>query len=109
MPMPQFMSDLLQLLLGLTIPAALCTLVLAGVALRGEGGVNFESGGRFGRWIFWTVILLTIPQLLSWFAGQGVNVPRASGGISGSWVAGMENSFQSFVSNIVVGRLAPIL
>jgi len=109
MPIPQFMSDLLQLLLDLAVPGAMCTLVLAGVALRSEGGVNFESGGRFGRWILWTVILLTVPQLLSWFAGQGVSMPRAGGGVTSSWLAGMESSFQSFVTNVIVARLAPIL
>jgi hypothetical protein len=109
MPIPPFMSDLLQLLFGLAVPAAMCTLVLAGVALRSEGGVNFESGGRFGRWILWTVILLTVPQLLSWFAGQGVSMPQAGGGVTTPWLASIENSFQSFITNVVVARLAPIL
>jgi len=55
----------------MAVPAAICTMVLAGIALRQEGGVNFQAGGRFQRWALWAVILLTIPQLLSWFAAQG--------------------------------------
>ena len=66
MPVPQFLLDLLQLLFDLAVPAAFCTLAAAGVSLRHEGGINFHIGGRTGKWILWTVILLTIPQLLSW-------------------------------------------
>src|SRR5260370_12269374 len=36
-------------------------------------------------------------------------MPHAGGGVTSSWLAGMESSFQSFVTNVVVGRLAPIL
>jgi len=86
---PSFINDLLQLLFGLAIPAAICTLVLAGIALRQEGGLNFEAGGRFQRWILWTVIFLTLPQLLSWFAGQGVSMP-ATGGRRRQRLAGLD-------------------
>jgi hypothetical protein len=45
MTIPQFLADLLQLLFDLALPAAICTMVLAGLALRQESGVNFEVGG----------------------------------------------------------------
>ncbi len=45
---PQFLLDLLQLLLDLAVPAAFCTLAAAGVSLRHEGGVNFHVNGRTG-------------------------------------------------------------
>ena len=47
MRIPQLLVDLLQLLFDLAVPAAMCTLVLAGLALRHESGVNFEVGSRF--------------------------------------------------------------
>jgi hypothetical protein len=47
MRIPQLLVDLLQLLFDLAVPVAMCTLVLAGLAIRHEGGVNFEVGGRF--------------------------------------------------------------
>src|SRR6266849_243114 len=106
---PSFINDLLQLLFDLAVPAALCTLVLAGVALRQEGGVNFEAGGRFQRWMLWSAILLTTPQLLSWFAAQGISLPPQSAGVSSPWLAAMENSFRSFVSDFIVARLVPVL
>jgi hypothetical protein len=41
------LDDLLTLLFDMAVPAAICTMVLAGIALRQEGGVNFQAGGRF--------------------------------------------------------------
>ncbi len=109
MTIPPLLSSLLQLLFDLAAPAAICTMVLAGVALRREGGVTFEAGGQFQRWMLWSVILLTLPQLLSWLAAQGIVVPPQSAGVSSSWLSSMERSFTSFVSDIVLTRLAPIL
>ncbi len=86
MTTPQLLTDLLQLLFDMAVPAAMCTMVLAGLALRQESGVNFEIGGRFQRWMLWSVILLTLPQFLSWFAAQG-----------------------SFISDVVVAKLVPVL
>lgn len=107
--LPQIISDLMNLLFAIAAPAAICTMVLAGVALRQEGGVNFQAGGKFQRWTLWTVILLTLPQFLSWFAAQGISMPAQGGGIGSSWVASVENSFTGFISNVVVARLVPIL
>ena len=109
MTLPQILVDLMKLLFDMAVPAAICTMVLAGIALRREGGVNFQAGGGFQRWALWSVILLTLPQFLSWFAAQGINMPGQGGSISSPWVSGVEASFNSFVTNIVVARLIPIL
>ena len=109
MPVPQFLSDLLQLLLSLAVPAAFCTLAAAGVSLRHEGGTNFHVNGRTGKWVLWTVIFLTLPQLLSWIAAQGITVPSGSGSIGTSWLASMQTIFTNFVNQIVVAKFVPIL
>lgn len=109
MPVPQFLLDLLQLLLDLAVPAAFCTLAAAGVNLRHEGGTNFHVNGRVGKWVLWTVVLLTLPQLLSWVAAQGISVPSGSGSVGTSWLVSMETVFKSFVNQIVVAKLVPIL
>ena len=109
MTLPQIIVDLLTLLFDLAVPAAICTMVLAGIALRQEGGVNFQTGGKFQRWVLWSVILLTLPQLLSWFAAQGITMPAQGGGIGSAWVASLQTSFSGFVSNIVVAKLIPVL
>jgi hypothetical protein len=106
MTLPQIISELLQLLFGLAIPAAVCTLVLAGLALRQEG-ISFQ--GRFQKWILWSVILLTLPQFLSWFAAQGIVLPPQSAATSSSWVTSMETTFNSFVSGVLLTRLVPVL
>src|SRR6266478_1801315 len=109
MTLPQIIVDLLKLLFDMAVPAAICTMVLAGIALRQEGGANFQVGGRFQRWALWSVILLTLPQLLSWFAAQGIVMPPQGGNISSPWVVSLETSVSGFVSNIVVARLTPVL
>jgi hypothetical protein len=109
MPVPQFLLDLLQLLFDLAVPAAFCTLAAAGVSLRHEGGTNFHVGGKVGKWILWTVVLLTIPQILSWIAAQGITVPSASGSVGTSWLATMENLFKNFVNQIIVAKLVPVI
>jgi hypothetical protein len=109
MTTPQFLTDLLTLLFDLAVPAAMCTMVLAGVALRQEGGVNFQAGGSFPKWMLWSVILLTLPQFLSWFAAQGIQMPAPGGSVTSPWLAGMEGSFKSFATVVVVGKLVPLL
>jgi len=109
MPVPQFLLDLLQLLLDLAVPAAFCTLAAAGVSLRHEGGANFHVNGRTGKWVLWTVVLLTLPQLLSWVAAQGITIPSGSGSVGTSWLASMETVFKNFVNQIVVAKLVPVL
>jgi hypothetical protein len=109
MTLPQIIVDLIKLLLDLAVPAAICTMVLAGIALRQEGGVNFQAGGRFQRWALWSVVLLTLPQFLSWFAAQGIVLPPQGGSIGSPWVASVETSFNGFVTNVVIARLTPIL
>ena len=109
MTLPQIIVDLLTLLFNMAVPAAICTMVLAGIALRQEGGVNFQMGGKFQRWVLWSVILLTLPQFLSWFAAQGITMPAQGGGIGSAWVASLQTSFSGFVSNVVVAKLIPVL
>jgi hypothetical protein len=109
MTLPQIIVDLLTLLFDLAVPAAICTMVLAGIALRQEGGVNFQMGGKFQRWMLWSVILLTLPQFLSWFAAQGITIPAQGGGIGSAWIATLHTSFSGFVSNVVVAKLIPVL
>jgi hypothetical protein len=103
------LADLLQLLFDIAVPAAMCTMVLAGLALRQESGINFEVGGKFQRWMLWSVILLTLPQFLSWFAAQGVTIPPQNAGVAGAWLRGLEATLTGFVSEVVIGRLVPIL
>ena len=109
MTLPQIIVDLMKLLFDMAVPTAICTMVLAGIALRQEGGVNFQTGGKFQRWALWSVILLTLPQFVSWFAAQGISMPPQGGNISSPWVVGVETSLTGFVSNVVVARLVPIL
>lgn len=109
MTIPPLLADLLKLLFDLAVPAAMCTMVLAGIALRRESGINFDPGGGFKKWMLWSVILLTLPQFLSWFAAQGVTVPPQAAAAASPWLTAMESGFSSFVSEVIAARLVPVL
>ena len=65
MATPPMLLDIARTLLALAAPAALLCLVLAGIALRRDGGRNSSIGGGFSRWMFWAVVFLTLPQLMA--------------------------------------------
>ena len=109
MPTPQILADIVRLLIQLLPAMALLCLVLAGIALRLEGGSTFSIGGSFTRWMLWSVILVALPQLLLWFSFFGLPVPSSAGAIGTSWLAGIRNDVSTFVSTFIVSRLTIVL
>ena len=99
-------NDGIGILLGLAPAAALVALVLAGLALRNQGSI-FQNG-KFALWVFWAIVMLTLPQLLSWFSGFGVAVPIAGGGGTAVLNA-VQTSVTNFVNSFVVGVFAPVM
>ena len=62
-------STAIRFLLALAAPASLVALVLAGIALRREGTTSFSvGGGGFSKWMFWAIVMITLPQVFGWFA-----------------------------------------
>ena len=99
-------NDGIGFLLALAPVAAAVALVLAGLALRREG--SFLQGGRFGLWIFWAIVFLTVPQLLLWFSGFGLNVPISPGGGT-AFLNVLRVDLTNFVNDFVVGVFAPVM
>ena len=108
MTLPRILAELLRLLFDMAVPAAMCSMTLAGLALRQEGGLNFEAGGRFQRWMLWSGVWLTLPQFLSWFAAQGISTPPEQLETSSPWLNRTETALTGFVSGVVISRLVPI-
>jgi len=110
MQTPHLLTDIANLLILLAPSAALVSLVLAGISLRREtGGVSFVIEGGFTKWMFWAVVFLTLPGLLTWFSGFGVNMPSLGGSITSWWLASFESDVSSFVQSFVMGRMVPVL
>jgi hypothetical protein len=109
MPTPQVLADIVRLLIQLLPAMALVCLVLAGIALRLEGGSTFSIGGSFTRWMFWSVLMVTLPQLLLWFSFFGLPLPLSGGAIGTSWLAGIHDDVSTFVSSFIVARLTIVL
>src|SRR5437016_3999585 len=109
MPTPQILTDIIRLLVQLLPAMALISLLLAGIALRLEGGSTFSIGGGFTKWMLWSVILVTLPQLLLWFGFFGLPVPTTAGPIGTDWLADINNDVSSFVNSFIVARLTIVL
>ena len=109
MAVPQLLNDIINTLLLLATPAALVSLVLAGISLRREGGTTFLIGGGFTKWMFWSVVFLTLTPLLSWFSSFGMSVPLPGGGIGASWLNSFQSDISNFVNNFVMARLVTTL
>ena len=109
MQAPQFLLDLLQLLLDLAVPAAFCTLAAAGVSLRHEGGINFHVNGRTGKWILWTDCPSHASATVVVGCGARHQYSVRERIVGTSWLASMETVFKNFVNQIVVAKLVPVI
>ena len=109
MSTPLTLADIVRLLIQLLPGMALVCLVLAGIALRLEGGSTFSIGGGFTKWILWCVMLLTLPQLLLWFSFFGLPVPLSSGAIGTDWLEGIRGDVSAFINSFIIGRLTIVL
>jgi hypothetical protein len=99
-------DDGIGLPLGLSPVAALVALLPAGMALPNQG--SMLQNGRFGLWMFWAAVMLTLPQILSWFSGFGVPVPISAGG--GTALLNLVKvDVTNFVNQFVVGCFAPVV
>lgn len=109
MATPQLLHDIIEVFLQLAPAAAVVALVLAGISLRREGGAAFLIGGSFTKWMFWSVVFVTLVPLLGWLESFGVSVPIPAGGIVSAWLGLLTSDISAFVANFVVGRLATTL
>jgi hypothetical protein len=109
MNVPQLLNDMIQVLLQLAPAAAVIALVLAGISLRREGGITFLIGGSFTKWMFWTVVFVTLVPLVGWFSSFGIAAPLPSSAIGTSWLGSFQSDVSNFVTNFVLGRLVTTL
>src|SRR5438874_10084289 len=101
MPIPEMLIDIVRLLLQLAPAMALVALVLAGISLRFEGGSTFQIGGGFTKWLLWSAIMITLPQLLLWSSFFGLPVPSTPGAIGTSWLAAIRSDVTTFISSFI--------
>jgi hypothetical protein len=112
MQTPLVFRAILGLLMDMAIPAALGAFVISGMRLRSEGGMNFEAGGGFLKWLFWGCLLLSLPGVSAWLGSEGV--PGASqlsiaGATGAPYTAGVERVTNDFVNNFLVGHVVPVV
>ena len=103
---PQLITDFMRLMLLLAPSAAVICMVLAGLGLRQGSVPDALVGGNFAKWMFWAIVFLTLPQLISWFPSFGVPASLPGGGIGTGWMANLQSGLANFVQNFVLTRLA---
>jgi len=103
---PQLITDFMRVMLLVAPSAAIICLVLAGLSLRQGSIPDALIGGNFAKWMFWAIVFLTLPQLISWFPSFGVPAPLPNGGIGTGWMANLQTDLSNFVQNFVMTRLA---
>src|ERR1700683_4193373 len=106
---PQLITDFMRLMLLLAPSAAIICLVLAGLGLRQGYVPDALVGGNFAKWMFWAIVFLTLPQLISWFPSFGVPASLPSGGIGTGWMANLQSGLANFVQNFLLTRLSTSL
>jgi hypothetical protein len=113
--LPGFVAQIAGMLVNLLPVAALAAFVLAGVRLRSEGGANYDAGGGFFKWLFWGALLLTLPAVFSTtipalFSGiPAATFTTSSSGTFGTVGGNITTGITSFVNNILVGRIVPVI
>lgn len=112
MQAPLVFRAILGLLMDLAIPAALGAFVMAGMRLRSEGGMNFEAGGGFLKWLFWGCFLISLPGVSQWLVSEGV--PGASqltiaGATDAPYTQRIEKVSNDFVNDFLVGHVVPVV
>ena len=94
---PQLITDFMRLMLLLAPSAAVICLVLSGLSLRQGSVPDALIGGNFAKWMFWAIVFLTLPQLISWFPSFGVPASLPGGGIGTGWMATLQSDLANFV------------
>ena len=110
MPVPQLVLDAIRFLLALAAPASSSS-PSNWRELRCDSRTTSFSvgGGGFSKWMFWAIVMITLPQIFGWFAFWGVGAPLPGGGIGNGWMSAFANDAVIFVNTFVIGRLVPVL
>ena len=69
---PPFLTGLYGLLIGAAPYMALGCFVVSAVSFRSGGGLNFEFGGGFTKWIFWGMVFLSLPAIPTVLTAAGI-------------------------------------
>ena len=105
-----FLNGLAGVLLSIAPFVGLCCLVAAGLALRGEGGINFEIGGNFSRLLLWALIFIALPTVPV-FMSNVLGVPGITNSFTSSSTVfgGMTNAVSTFVNSYLLRLVVPSL
>lgn len=107
---PPFLTGLYGLLIGAAPYMALGCFVAAAVSFRSGGGLNFEFGGGFTKWIFWGMVFLSLPAIPTFLTAAGIPLQTpGTSSTSSPYLSGLLGLVQNFTSNYLVSHLVPVV
>ena len=107
---PIIFQAIIGLLSSLSVVAALASFVLAGLRLRAEGGVNYDAGGGFFKWMLWGAVFLTLPGIVGWLQLEGVPLNSiTTGSITTSYGSQIQRIVSDLMNNVIIPGIVPVL
>lgn len=106
MTYPRLLLDAIAVMMLLRIPAALICLYKAALSMGNGFTVSGIFAGPFGKWMGWAIIFITLPELLLWFSGIGLDLSATHGSVQGAWLTSLATDIDHFVRELVVQNLA---
>jgi hypothetical protein len=107
---PVIFQAIIGILSSLSVVAALASFVLAGLRLRAEGGVNYDAGGGFFKWLLWGAVFLTLPGIVGWLQSEGVPLNSVvTGSIPTSYGNQIQQIASDLVNNVIIPYIVPVL
>jgi hypothetical protein len=108
------LNTIFTILTTANVPLAILCFIMAGMQLRGEGGINYDANGGFFRWIAWGAVMLTIAPIMSWLSAEGITAAGNLGGLAGArslqpYGSSIVPALTDFVNNVLVARLVPVV
>jgi hypothetical protein len=107
---PIIFQAIIGLLSSLSVVSALAAFVLAGLRLRAEGGVNYDVGGGFFKWMLWGAVFLTLPGIVGWLQLEGVPLNSiTTGSITTSYGSQIQRIVSDLMNNVIIPGIVPVL
>ena len=106
MTYPPLLLDAIAVLMLLRIPAALICLYKAALSMGSGFTVSGILAGPFSKWMGWTIVFITLPELLLWFSGLGLDVSATHGTVQGAWLSSFATALDQMVRDLLIKNLA---
>ncbi len=106
---PPIFAAAYYVLTTISTPGALFCLIMAGLQIRREGGINIDTSGNFAKWLLWSCIFLTLAQIQQWLSlNLGLTISASFGNSSASYATPIVQGVTTFVNSVMRDAFVPV-